>query len=100
MKIVAVEEFQVDGGWESFSFLKISTDEGIVGWSEFNEARGRRGLTGLILSLCQGIVGEDPRDVNALDARLYAQGRSTAGGLQSHAIAAIVNACLDIKAKA
>ena len=100
MKIVSAEEFQVDGGWESFSFLKITTDAGIVGWSEFNEARGRRGLTGLILSLCQGVVGEDPRDINQLDARLYAQGRSTAGGLQSHAIAAIVNACLDIKAKA
>ena len=42
MKIVSFETFQVDGGWESFSFLKLVTDEGLVGWSEYNEARGRR----------------------------------------------------------
>ena len=50
MKIVRVETFQVDGGWESFSFLKLVTDDGLVGWSEYNEARGRKGLTGLLLN--------------------------------------------------
>jgi galactonate dehydratase len=100
MKIVGFETFQVDGGWESFSFLKVTTDEGLIGWSEYNEARGRKGLSGLILSLGQSLVGKDPRAVNAIDAFLYAQTRSTAGGLQSHASAALLNACLDIKAKA
>ena len=100
MKITGFETFQVDGGWESFSFLKMTTDEGLVGWSEYNEARGRKGLTGLILSLGQSLVGKDPRAVNVLDALLYAQTRSTTGGLQSHASAALINACLDIKAKA
>jgi L-alanine-DL-glutamate epimerase-like enolase superfamily enzyme len=100
MKIVRVETFQVDGGWESFSFLKLVTDDGLVGWSEYNEARGRKGLTGLLLNLAQSLIGMDPRAVNAIDALLYAQTRSTAGGLQSHASAALVNACLDIKAKA
>jgi len=100
MKIIGYETFQVDGGWESFSFLKMRTDEGIVGWSEYNEARGRKGLTGLILSLGQSLISRDPRDVNAIDAFLYAQTRSTAGGLQSHASAALINACLDIKGKA
>ena len=57
-------------------------------------------MTGLILSLGQSLIGKDPRAVNAIDALLYAQTRSTAGGLQSHASAALVNACLDIKAKA
>ena len=100
MKIVGFDTFHVDGGWEAFCFLKISTDDGLVGWSEYSEARGRRGLTGIILSLAQTLIGRDPRAVNAIDAFLYAQGRSTAGGLQSHASAALINACLDIKAKA
>jgi galactonate dehydratase len=100
MKIVGFETFRVDGGWESFSFLKILTDEGLFGWSEYSEARGRRGLTGLILSLGDALIGKDPRGVNQIDVLLYAQTRSTAGGLQSHASAALVNACLDIKAKA
>lgn len=100
MKITGFETFHVDGGWESFSFLKVRTDEGLVGWSEYSEARGRKGLTGLILSLGQTLIGRDARAVNAIDALLYAQTRSTSGGLQSHANAALINACLDIKAKA
>ena len=100
MKITGFETFQVDGGWESFSFLKVTTDQGLVGWAEYNEARGRNGLTGLIGGLGRSLVGKDPRAVNAIDALLYAQTRSTAGGLQSHASAALINACLDIKAKA
>ena len=39
MKIVKFEEFHVDCGWEIYSFLKISTDEGLTGWSEFKEHR-------------------------------------------------------------
>ena len=100
MKIVKFEDLHTYGGWENFSFLKITTDEGIVGWSEFNEARGRKGLAGLIHSLGEGLIGADPRNVARIDAMLYGQTRSTTGGLQSHAMAAIINACLDIKGKA
>jgi galactonate dehydratase len=100
MKITKLEDFQAWGGWENFCFLKISTDEGLVGWAEFNEARGRAGLSGLIHGLGAGLIGEDPRNVARIDAALHAQTRSTTGGLQSHAAAAIINACLDIKGKA
>ena len=33
MKIVKFEDFSTYGGWENFSFLKVTTDEGIVGWA-------------------------------------------------------------------
>jgi galactonate dehydratase len=33
MKIVRVEDMHADAGWRTFSFLKITTDEGLVGWS-------------------------------------------------------------------
>ena len=40
MKIVSVEDMHAAGGVRaSYSFLKITTDEGLVGWSEFNEER-------------------------------------------------------------
>lgn len=100
MRITGFEDFHVDGGWEPWSYLKLTTDEGLVGWAEFNEARGRRGLTGLIRGLAQSVIGQDPRNVSSIEALLYAATRSTAGGVQAHAIAAVVNACLDIKAKA
>ena len=99
MKIVKLEDFHADGGWDTYSFLKITTDEGLVGWSEFNESR-RKGMAGLIHGLGASLIGEDPRAIGRIDAALNAQTRPTAGGLQSHAIAAIVNACLDIKGKA
>ena len=99
MKIVKLEDFHVDAGWDTYSFLKITTDEGITGWSEFNESR-RRGMTGVIHGVGAALIGQDPRAVSRIEATLYAQSRPTAGGLTSHAIATIVNACLDIKGKA
>ncbi len=99
MKIVKFEDFHADGGWDTYSFLKITTDEGIVGWSEFNESR-RRGMTQIIRGLGASLIGADPRNIGRIDATLYATSRSTAGGLHAHAIAAIENACLDIKGKA
>jgi galactonate dehydratase len=99
MKIVKFEDFHADGGWDTYSFLKITTDEGVTGWSEFNESR-RRGMTAVIHGLGAALIGQDPRAVARIEAALYAQTRPTAGGLTSHAIAAIVNACLDIKGKA
>ena len=34
MKITAIEPLVCDGGLREFGFLKVSTDEGIVGWAE------------------------------------------------------------------
>jgi L-alanine-DL-glutamate epimerase-like enolase superfamily enzyme len=98
MKIVKFEDFHVDGGWDVYSFLKITTDEGLVGWAEFKESR-RRGLGALIYGLGADLIGKDPRAIGRLDAALYSHIRTTTGGLQSNAVGAILNACLDIKAK-
>ena len=100
MKVVKTEILHVDAGWDVYSFLKLTTDEGLVGWSEYNESRGRRGLTTLVQSMADSLIGKDPRDVNRIEVDLSASGRSTAGGLQSHAIGAVTNACVDLKAKA
>jgi galactonate dehydratase len=99
MKIAKFEDFHVDGGWDTYSFLKITTDQGLVGWAEFKESR-RRGLAALIHGLSASLIGQDPRAIGRIDAALYSQIRTTAGGLQSNAVGAILNACLDIKGKA
>jgi len=84
MKIVKLEDFHADGGWDTYSFLKITTDEGLTGWSEFNESR-RKGMTALIHGLGAALIGEDPCAIARIDAALYARSRSTSGGLTSHA---------------
>jgi len=101
MKIVKVEDLHCDAGWRVNSFLKITTDEGIVGWSEYMEGYGAQGLTGVILKLAERfLIGQDPRPVERHSAHLYAATRQAAGGVNQMAIAAIENALVDIKAKA
>lgn len=100
MRITTVEDLHADAGWRSLSFLKISTDEGIVGWSEYNEGYGSRGLSSVIHALADTIIGEDPRRIGRISATLYAQTRQAPGGINAQAIAALENALLDIKAKA
>src|SRR6266849_3064767 len=100
MKIVKIEDLHCDAGWRVNSFLKITTDEGIVGWSEYMEGYGAPGLTGVIQKLGARIIGQDPRPVERISALLYAATRQAAGGLNAQAIGAIENALVDIKAKA
>jgi galactonate dehydratase len=99
MKIVKFEDFHVDAGWEEYAFLKITTDEGLVGWSEFRESR-REGLGALIHGLAEVLKGEDPRAIGRIDAALWAYIRGAPGGMYANAVGAILNACLDIKGKA
>ena len=100
MKIVKIEDLHCDAGWRVNSFVKITTDEGIVGWSEYMEGYGAPGLTGVIRKIGERLIGRDPRPVEAISALLYAATRQAAGGINQMAIAAIENALVDIKAKA
>jgi L-alanine-DL-glutamate epimerase-like enolase superfamily enzyme len=99
MKISKLEQFHVDCGWEIYSFLKVSTDEGVTGWSEFREHR-RPGIATAIHGMGELLIGEDPRAIGRLDAALYSFTRTVPGGLNQNAAGAILNACLDIKGKA
>src|SRR2546428_13124407 len=61
MKITKVESLHADAGFRNFDFLKISTDQGITGWSEYNESFGGAGLSAVIDRLAPGLLGKDPR---------------------------------------
>jgi len=100
MKIMRIESLHADGGWRNFDFLKITTDTGIVGWSEYIESFGGRGVSALIDHLAVDLIGKDPRAFEAHVAFLQARRRTAIGGATQQAIAAIENALLDVKAKA
>ncbi|MGA8381943.1 MAG: hypothetical protein WB710_12540, partial [Stellaceae bacterium] len=100
MKIVKVEDLHCDAGWRVNSFLKVTTDDGVVGWAEYMEGYGAQGLTGVIRKMGERLIGQDPRPVERHSAALYAATRQAAGGVNQMAIAAIENALVDIKAKA
>ena len=100
MNITAIEDLHCDAGWRVWSFLKVTTDEGIIGWAEYNESYGSRGLTAVIQRLAETLIGRDPRPVELISSELYARTRQAPGGVIRQAIAAIENALVDVKAKA
>jgi L-alanine-DL-glutamate epimerase-like enolase superfamily enzyme len=100
MKVTAIETLHCDAGWRNFSFVKASTDEGLVGWSEYQEGFGSPGVTAVIDGLAAQVVGRDARATERIYWDLYAVTRPAAGGVVGQGIAAIENALLDVKAKA
>ena len=100
MKISRIVDLHADAGWRVFSFLKIETDAGLIGWSEYNESYGSKGLTVVIMKLAEMLIVQDPRPVELITANLYARTRQAPGGIIQQAIAAIENALVDVKAKA
>src|SRR5438067_1767751 len=100
MKVASLEHLHADAGQRNFDFLKVSTDDGIVGWSEYNESFGGLGVSAVIDGLASQIVGKDPRAYEALVTLMYAVRRQASGGVVQQAIGAIENALLDVKAKA
>lgn len=100
MKIVKVETLQADGGYRTCSYAKVTTDEGLVGWSEFYDGLFGVGLAPLVESFGKLALGRDPLQVGVLSETLLATTRLSAGGMSHQAVAAIENACLDIQGKA
>ncbi|MBL0421792.1 mandelate racemase/muconate lactonizing enzyme family protein [Ramlibacter sp. AW1] len=100
MKIVKAECLHADGGLRVCSYLKVSTDEGLVGWSEYYDSFSPARLDPVIQDLARTAIGMDPRQVGRISETLLATTRLASGGLAQQAVAAIENACLDIAGKA
>jgi galactonate dehydratase len=100
MKITKIEDIHAASAHGRFSFLKISTDDGLVGWAEFNEDSGSKSLSAVIRSIAGQLIGKDPRPVQKISTQLYQQAVQAPGGLNQRANAAIEMALWDIKAKA
>jgi len=99
MKIAKVESLHADAGQRNFDFLKITTDDGLVGWSEYNESFGGLGVSAAIAGLAPAIIGKDPRAWEALTTLMFMQRRPGEGSMIRQTIGAIENALLDITAR-
>ena len=100
MKVTALESLHCDAGWRNYHFLKLTTDEGIVGWSEYDEGFGSPGVTTVIERMGPRVVGQDVSAHERIHAELYCYTRPAAGGVVAEGLGAIENALLDAKAKA
>lgn len=95
-----LEVLSCDAGWRNYNFLKLTTKDGIVGWSEFDEAYGPPGVGRLIQAYEGQVTGHSVLDHELLYSRLAATIKPAPYGLTGEALGAIENAALDAKAKA
>ncbi len=100
MKVAGLEILRCDAGWRNYHFLKLTTDAGIVGWSEYDEGFGSPGVGAVIERLAGRVVGQNVFDHERIYAELYCLIRPAAGGVVAEGLGAIENALLDAKAKA
>jgi galactonate dehydratase len=97
MKITKLTTFVVPPRW---CFLKIETDEGIVGWGEpVLEGRAQT-VAAAVDELADYLVGKDPRNIEDHWTVLYRGGFYRGGGIHMSALAGIDQALWDIKGKA
>ncbi|SAI33207.1 mandelate racemase/muconate lactonizing protein [Bordetella ansorpii] len=99
MKIVNVETLSCDAGWRNYHFVKIETDEGLVGWSEYDEGFGSPGVSAVIEQLAQGLVNAPVPGPQRFYAEAYSRTRPAAGGVVGEGIGALENALLDLRGK-
>ncbi|MEH7096321.1 galactonate dehydratase [Neobacillus vireti] len=96
MKIRSYELFQVPPRW---LFLKIETDEGIVGWGEpVIEGRAST-VKACVEELMEYLIGKDPLRIEDHWSMLYRSGFYRGGPILMSAISGIDQALWDIKGK-
>jgi galactonate dehydratase len=100
VKIIRIEHLHADAGWRRACFLKITTADGVIGWSEYNIHTGTAGLPGVIDALGALVIGMNALEIERIAAFLRGRTLQAGGGMNQHAIAAICNALFDIKGKA
>jgi galactonate dehydratase len=97
MKITRLTTFIVPPRW---CFLKIETDEGIVGWGEpVLEGRAHT-VAAMVDELADYLIGKDPRQIEDHWTVMYRAGFYRGGGIHMSALAGIDQALWDIKGKA
>jgi L-alanine-DL-glutamate epimerase-like enolase superfamily enzyme len=98
-RIAKVETLSCSAGWRNYYFLKITTNDGVVGWSEYDEGFGNPGITNIIHQIAPRFIGEAVGDHEKVHAILRGVTRPGTGGVIAQALGAIENALLDAKAK-
>lgn len=98
-KISKMEVLSCAAGWRNYYFVKLTTDDGLIGWSEFDEAFGSPGVSDAIRQLSSCVVGRSVMNHERIYAELRCITRPAFGGVIGQALGAIENAILDAKAK-
>jgi galactonate dehydratase len=100
MKVTKVDVFLIAAAWRNYTFVKIQTDSGLVGWGEATLGWKETAVRELILDYGRRyVVGQNPFDIEDLWFRLYQIEHNT-GPVMYSAMAGIEMALWDIAGKA
>jgi galactonate dehydratase len=99
MKIISLETITVGAGWKNWLFVRVHTDDGLHGIGEGTLNGFIRTTEAAVHELEHLVIGQDPRNVNALAKRLMESVSLDGGHIHRTAVAAIEVACWDILGK-
>lgn len=97
MKITKLTTYIVPPRW---CFLKLETDEGVVGWGEPVVEGRAHSVAAAVDELADYLIGKDPRNIEDHWTVLYRGGFYRGGAIHMSALAGIDQALWDIKGKA
>jgi galactonate dehydratase len=100
VRVRAVDTLVVDARLRNWIFVKVTTDQDIVGWGEASLEWKTRAVAGAVEDLASLVVGEDPFRIEHLWQSLFRQQFFKGGIVTMSAISGIEQALHDIKAKA
>lgn len=98
-RITELVTLSCSASWRNYYFVKLTTDDGIVGWSEFDEGFGSPGVGAVIEHLAPRVLGQSVMQHERIREELRCVTRPGSGGVVGQALGAIENALLDAKAK-
>ena len=100
MKITSITPFSVKGGFRSWVFVRIKTDEGITGWGDASDWDAPFSIVEAVRYLESRLIGEDPFNIEKIwwkNTQIY---KRMWGGIAWKAMSGIDTALWDIKGKA
>jgi galactonate dehydratase len=99
MKIIKLDKYFVNAGIRNWLIVKLTTDEGHIGYGEGSLEWQERGVDAFLDEFCRSyVLGSNPFNIEDLFIRLY-RGQYEGGAIPMTAISAIEIACWDIVGK-
>lgn len=99
MRITGLSTIVVGAEMRNWVFVKVQTDEGLVGWGEATVEWKTRAVVGCVEDFGTLLIGEDPRRVEHLFQMMVRQHFFRPGMVEGSAISGIEQACWDILGK-
>jgi len=101
MKITKVTPLVLGTAWRNLTFLKVETDEGLVGLGETRALNKDDALLGYLNeAVPRYVIGADPFNIESLLQRMHRSDYGRAGEIVMTGIALVEIACWDLMGKA